>query len=211
MTFESSLPYLSIAAGLGAGVWTGTGSGRLTTFLASAALGALAMFAYFRWIAPTEAPLGLALGAAGLALRLRGGRAAGAMILLCAEWLVFAYLFLKTGDGGGALMSDGMRGALAAAVVIVTALALRRLWPALPRPRGLAVAEAAALVLMFATVLTLNWSFWPAMLGTAAVLAAEVLLLLVASDAVKDRAWIRRLAWGASYLGQAALAYAFLR
>ena len=213
MTFESSLPYLSVAAGLGAGAWAGTPRRRLTAALSALALGALALFAYFRWISPTEAPLGLALGAAGLALLppepSRWRRPA--IALLAGEWLVFASLFLKTGDGLGQLMADAARAALAVGSVIAVALLLRRLWPGLQRPRSGAAGEMVALTLMLAASLTLDWSFWPAMAGTAAVTAGEGVLLAVAAGRLPQRPALVRVAWALGYVGQAAMAYAFLR
>lgn len=213
MTFESSLPYVSIAAGLGAGAAAGGARQRLTATLAGLAVAALALFAYFRWIAPTEAPLGLVLGAAGLVLlpptaaRWRSP----AIGLLVAEWLVFAYLFLKTGDGLSAMLMDAARAGLTAAVVFGTAFLLRRLWTRLERPRSGAAAELAALALMMAAALTLDWSFWPAMAGGAAVLAAEAALLVSAARRAEPSPLVPRLAWMLSFLGQAAIAYAFLR
>jgi hypothetical protein len=189
------------------------GSGRLTALLECVALAALALFAYFRWIAPTEAPLGLALGAAAVTVlptdRERWRRAA--LLLLIGEWLVFTYLFLKTGDRGAALFSDGLRAGLAAATAIAAGVLFRRLWPGLAQARGGAAAETIVLVLMIVSALTLDWSFWPAMVGALAVFAAEAALLALAAGRLARARLVRPLAWGLSYLGQAAMAYAFLR
>ena len=214
MTFESSLPYLSVAAALAAGVATGRAPSRAEPILKTAALAALALFAYFRWIAPSSIAVALVLNAIGTVGLARGARRwrSPAVILVIAAWLVFAWLFMSTGDGWQVLFGDGVRGGLLAAVLIGAGFGMRRLWPSIVPPRAGPVAEAAALTLMAASVLTLDWEFWPALLGTLGIVVAEALLLAGACDRWPGEGpSVRRVAWALGYLGQAAMAYAFLK
>ena len=214
MTLESSLPYLSLAAALAAGVAAGRAPTRAEPALKAAALAALALFAYFRWIAPSSIAVGLVLNAIGTAGLARGPERwrRPAIALVVAAWLVFAWLFMSTGDGWQGLFGDGARGGLLAVVLIGAGLGMRRLWPSIVPPWAGPVAEAAALTLMAASVLTLDWEFWPAMLGTLGVVVAEALLLTGACGRWPGEGpSVRRAAWALSYLGQAAMAYAFLK
>ena len=214
MTLESSLPYLSLATALAAGVMAGRAPSRAEPVLKTAALATLALFAYFRWIAPSSIAAALVLNAIGTAGLARGAERwrRPAIALVVVAWLVFAWLFMSTGDGWQALFGDGVRGGLLAMVLIGAGLGLRRLWPSIVPPRAGAIAEAAALTLMAASVLTLDWEFWPAMLGALGVVAAEALLLAGASGhRPGEGPNVRRAAWALSYLGQAAMAYAFLK
>lgn len=214
MTLESTLPYLSVAAALAAGVAAGRAPSGLERALKTTALAALALFAYFRWIAPSTVAVALVLSAIGQALLPRGaGRwRRPATSLIVAAWLVFAWLFFRTGDGWQALFRDGVRGAFLAAALIGAGVGLRRLWPAIPRPRLGQAAEAVALMLMAGGVLTLDWGFWPAMAGALGVIAAEALALAAAYwIRLGDGPTVRRAVWALSYLGQTAMAYAFLK
>ena len=214
MTFESSLPYLSLAAALGAGIAAGRAPSGAERVLKTVALAALAVFAYFRWIAPSSIAAALILSALGQAALPRGGgrwRRLGTTLTVAA-WLVFAWLFLRAGDGWQVLFGEGVRGGLLAAVLIGAGLGFRRLWPAIARPRTGATADLLALMAMAAGVLTLDWEFWPAMVGALGVIAAEALMLAGAYWArLPDGAAMRGVAWTLGYMGQAAMAYAFLK
>ncbi len=67
-------------------------------------------------------------------------------------------------------------------------------------------------MLMAGGVLTLDWGFWPAMAGALGVIAAEALALAAAYwIRLGDGPTVRRAVWALSYLGQTAMAYAFLK
>ena len=177
MTLESSLPYVSAASAVAAALATGPRTAPAERALKCAAFAALALYAYLRWIAPTEAALALTLAAIGQAALPR----AGAFVAVAFSWLVFAWLFYQTGDGAGVLVTDAARAAMFAALVLAAALALRRLWRAPPGPRPAVLAAALSLFLMAAGAVTLDWSFWPAIGGAFAIVLAQLANLQAAS------------------------------
>ena len=211
MTLESSLPYISIAAALAAGVVVGrsrpssAGPG-----LKALALAALAMFAYFRGVAPAAIAQALTLTAIASALLPRGPERFGTagILFTTAGWLVFAYLFLRTGAGHAVLLKQPIR--IAALIVLLAGLgwALTRPPRTVPRIRAGALADLGAIGAAAAASLTLPWSAWPAMAGALLVLLGETTLLI---DTPPDGPSARRAAWALCYCGQAAMAYAFLR
>jgi hypothetical protein len=214
VTLESSFPYLSVAAAVAASfVQKAPGSARdraLKTF----ALAALALFSYFRGIAPTEVPAALTLAAIAAALSPPGELRwrSAATVFQAGSHLVFAYLFLRIGEGRAAFLSDAIKAGLLIALLAGLGFGMARLWPLAGRARPGVALEVGALLLMAVTVLTLYWSFWPAMAGALGVLASESLLLGAAfSQRRLDGPALRRSAWICGYLGQAGLAYAFLR
>ena len=210
MTLESSLPYLSVAAALAAGWTSGAGSLQADRGLKAAALAALALFAYFRGIAPTSIAAALTLGAIAQALTMRGpARYAGAgLVFLLAEGLVLAHLFLGVGLGLGALIQPARLVPLAATLAVLA-------WGLLRLGRGGSLrlgigAGAGVLALMAAGVLTLRWELWPAMIGLGALATAEAARIVCGGEAGPGPR-MRRLAWAGEYLGRVAVAYAFLR
>jgi uncharacterized membrane protein YhhN len=125
---------------------------------------------------------------------------------------VFAYLFLRVGEGRQAFLTDAVKAALLVALLFGAASSLARLWPKTGSSKPGVAAAAGGLTLMTGSALTLVWSFWPAMAGAAWALASEALLLATAFlGRPRDGPMLRRCAWALSYLGQAAMAYAFLR
>jgi uncharacterized membrane protein YhhN len=214
VTLESSCPYLSIIAAVAARAFEGKAGSVRERMLKVCALGALALFSYFRGIAPTEIPAALTLAAIAEALPSGGAarwRSAGAVIRIGSR-LVFAYLFLRIGEGRAAFLGDAVKAGLLVALLAAGGFGAARLWPAAGQARlGVAV-DGGALLLMTATALTLYWSFWPAMLGALGAIICETLLLGAAfSKRLVDGPLLRRAAWICGYLGQAAMAYAFLR
>jgi hypothetical protein len=214
VTLESSFPFLSIAAAIAACVDGGGSAPARDRVLKTCALGALALFSYFRGIAPTEVPAALTLGAIAEALTPSGVlRWRSASVLFrTAEGLVFAYLFLRVGEGRAAFLSDGAKAGLLVALVAAGGFGLARLQSLAGRARAGAIIEVGASLLALGGALTLYWSFWPAMAGALGVLASEALLLGPALwGRVRDGPHLRRAVWISAYLGQAAMAYAFLR
>jgi hypothetical protein len=213
VTLESSFPYLSFIAAIGAGAAIGRTSEGVENALRAAALGALALFSYFRGIAPAELPAALMLGAWAEAFSHRGTgrwRSLGTFLTAMA-WLVFGYLFLRIGEGRSAFLSDAIKAALLVGLLVGVGFGLARLWPATAGSRPGVAADAGALTLMVGAALTLYWSFWPATAGAAGVLLSEALLAAAMFGKIGEEGVLRRSAWALNYFGQAAMAYAFLR
>ena len=214
VTLESALPYLSVAAALAAGVAAREPGSARERALKTLALAALALFSYFRGIAPTEVPAALALGAIAESLTRPGVPRwrAGEVLFRMGSRLVFAYLFLRIGEGRAAFLGDAIKAGLLVVLLAAGGFWSVRMWSAAGRERVWAMGDAGALLLMAVSVLTLYWSFWPAMAGALAVLASEGLLFASAfSGRIPDSHLLRRSAWVCGYLGQTAMAYAFLR
>ncbi len=210
MTLESSLPYLSVAAALAAGWTSGAGSLQADRGLKAAAFAALALFAYFRGIAPTSIAEALTLGAIGQAMTLRSAaRYAGAgLVFLLGEGLVLAHLFSGVGLSLAALTQAARLVPLAWALAVLAWGLLR-----LERGGGLRLgigAGAAVLALMIIGALTLRWELWPAMIGVLVIATAEAARIVCGGEAGPGPR-MRRLAWAGEYLGRVAIAYAFLR
>ena len=214
MTLESSFPYLSATAAIAACVFRSTPGSTRDRALKALALAALALFSYFRGIAPTEVPAALTLAAIAETLSPSGDlrwRSAGTVFRV-GSCLVFAYLFLRIGEGRTAFLSDAVKAFLLVALLAGAGFGLARLWPLAGRARSGVASEVGGLLIMAVTVLTLYWSFWPAMVGSLGVIAGEALLFSAAFSAWRvDGPLLRRSAWICGYLGQAGLAYAFLR
>ena len=211
MTLESAFPWVSAASALAAGYLPEGRAGRTLRVLA---LSALALFAYFRWITPTSVPMALACQAIGQAVLPLGPQrwrriGIGLPVL---GWLVLANLYRGAGDGPGVFVGDGFKAGLLAALVIGAGYGLWRIRRRAARPRPGLVAEAIALVVLGVMSLTLAWDFWPVMVGAVTVLAAFGLQVYSgrASEAEPPRA-LARGSWALGFLGQAAMAYAFLR
>ncbi len=212
MTLESAFPWVSAASALAAGyVASDRRAGRALRVLA---LAALALFAYFRWITPTSVPMALACQAIGQAL-LPLGPARWRRIgigLPVLGWLILANLYRITGDGPGVFVGDGFKAGLLAALVIGAGYGLWRIRKSTRRPRPGLVAEAVALVAMGVMSLTLAWDFWPVMVGAMATLAAFGLQVYGGRAPEPDPSpALARGIWALGFLGQAAMAYAFLR
>ena len=210
MTLESAFPWISAASALAAGFVPAERRGARA--LRALALAALAFFAYFRWITPTSVPMALACQATGQAI-LPPGPERWRRIGIAAPvlgWLVLANLYRATGDGPGVFVGDGVRAALLAALVIGAGYGLWRTRRSAPRPRPGLVAEAAAIVAMGVMSLTLAWDFWPVMAGAVAVLAAFALRVYGGRGSEAGPS-LARATWALGFLGQAAMAYAFLR
>ena len=212
MTLESAFPWISAAAALAAGF--AAPGGRSGRALKATALAALALYAYFRWITPSAVPMALACQALAQAAAPRAPQRWRRVALIPAVlgWLILANLYRSTGDGPGVFVGDGIKAALLATLVIGAGYGLRRAWRWRPRPRPGVALEAGSLVLMAILSLTLDWDFWPVIAGALAVLAAFALALYASRrpEAEAPPALLRAV-WALAYLGQAAMAYAFLR
>ena len=206
------MPWISAASAVGAGF--AVGDRRAGRALRATALAALALYAYFRWIAPAATPMGLtcqALGQAVLPLGAPRWRRV-AIALPAAGWLILANLYHGAGDGIGVFVGDGLKAALLAALLIGGGYGLWRVWRRTPRPHVGLVLEAGALAVMATATLTLDWDFWPVIAGALAVLAAFALTLYGAGrPGAEASSNLQRGAWALTFLGQAAMAYAFLR
>ena len=212
MTLESAFPWISAASALAA-VFVQPEQPAARA-LRTSALVALGLYAYFRWIAPTSVPMALACQALGQALLPQGpGRwrrwATGAPVL---GWLILANLYRTTGDGPRVFVQDAAKAGLFAALAIAGGYGLWRVWRSAASPRAGVAAEAVALLVMGAMSLTLDWDFWPVMAGALATLAAFALVLNAEQGVGGGTSpALARTAWGLGFLGQAAMAYAFLR
>lgn len=213
MTFESALPYVSIGCAVAAGVMVAIGPPSARRALKGAALLTLAVFAFLRGVAPAAMAMALVLSglAWAVAAREAGRRTAASTGLFALAWLVLAWLCLREGVGPE-MLTDPLR--LCAAVLVIAATI--GLWLA---SRGLSDGarlswrvEVIALCLLGLASLTLRDSQWPAMVGALALFAGHALVL---ASEVRPMARAARagdvLVWGLSYLGQAAMAYVFLR
>ena len=210
MALESALPWVSLGAAIAAGAVVGAGRPALETGLRTLALAALAVFAYFRWIAPAAIPLALTLAAIGQAAAPPGPdrwrRWSAAFPI--AAWIVLAQLFWNSGDGRLAVFADAAKAALLLGLLAGSGLALRRILGAAAPPRlGLALA-GAGLVAMGTMALTLDWGLWPALVGAGVLIVSQLLDMAGWTRAARLR---ERMAWGLEYAGCAAIAYAFLR
>ena len=212
MTLESAFPWISAASALAAGFFPT--EGRTGRVLRASSLGALALYAYFRWITPTSVPMALTCLALGQAILPDGPRRwrRWTVALPAIGWMILANLYRTTGDGPGVFIGDAVKAGLLAALLIGAGYGLWRAWRWTPPPGVGAVAEAGALLVMGVTSLTLDWDFWPVMTGALAVLASFALTLYSGGVAGKAPSpAIARAAWGLTFAGQAAMAYAFLR
>ena len=212
MTLESAFPWISAATAIGA-CWAAPES-RAGRALRTSAIAALALYAYFRWITPTSIPMALTCLALAQACSPAGsGRWRRWTILLpVLGWLILANLYRTTGDGPGVFVGDAAKAGLLAALVIGAGYGLWRTWRWAPPPRIGFAAEAGALLLMGLSSLTLDWDFWPVMAGALATLASFALVIYAGGAAGKPAtARVARAAWGLTFVGQAAMAYAFLR
>ena len=210
MTLESSLPFISVAAALAAGVVAGRSTpSSAEPGLKALALAALAMFAYFRGVAPAAIAQALTLAAIAGALMPRGAERFGTagILFLAGAWLVFGYLFLRTGSGRSILLAEPIR--VAALVLLMAGLgwAMTRAPRAPQRIRAGALADLGAIGAATAAALTLPWSAWPAMVGALLAMLGEAVLLF----GPVQGPLARRIAWALGFGGQAAMAYAFLR
>ena len=212
MTLESAFPWISAASALAAGLLPA--ERRAGKALRGLALAALALFAYFRWITPTSVPMALVCQAIGQAVlppgQERWRKIAIALPVL--SWLILANLYRGAGDGLGVFVGDGFKAGLLAALVIGAGYGLWRRRRSAPRPLPGLVAEAAALVIMGVMSLTLAWDFWPVMIGALLVLGAFALQVYGGrASETQPPAILSKGVWALSFLGQAAMAYAFLR
>jgi hypothetical protein len=214
VTLEAALPWTSLAAAIAAGALAGGSRPSLETGLRTLSLGALALFAYFRWIAPAAIPLALTLESIGQWAAPAGAarwRRWGAAFPIAA-WLVLAELFWSSGDGRLAVFADAAKAALLLALLVGASLGMRRIWALAERPRTGVGLAAGALVLMAAMALTLDWGLWPALAGSAAILIAQPLDLVAYGQERPGRRRLgRRIAWALDWSGYAAVAYAFMR
>ena len=211
MTLESAFPWISAASALAAGF--SAPESRAGRTLRATALAALAIYAYFRWITPSAVPMALAcqaLGQAALPQAPQRWRRL-ALVLPVLGWLILANLYRSTGDGPGVFVGDGIKAALLAALVIGSGYGLRQAWRWIPRPRAGLALEAASLLAMGVFSLTLDWDFWPVIAGALAVMASFALSLYSSrSPEPGPSPALSRTTWALAFLGQAAMAYAFL-
>jgi hypothetical protein len=212
VTLESCLPWVSVAAALGAGAAIGGPRPRIETGLTALALGALATFAYFKWIAPAAIPLALTLETIGVLAtppEPRRWRAAG-LIFTIAGWVVLAQLFWSTGDGRLIFFTDAAKTGLLIALAAAGGWIGLRAWGGAPAERPGRLSTLAGLLAMDVCALTLDWGLWPALAGTAAVTLGQG-LSLAEPGAEPQGPVLRRGRLALDYLGYAAIAYAFLR
>jgi hypothetical protein len=214
VTLESALPYVSIGCAIGAGAAAAAGpSPNIQRTLKAIALLSLALFAFLRGVAP--AALAMALVLSGLACvaapRERTARVTLSAGLSVLAWLVLAWLCLRQGGGLQAL-AEPFR--LAGVLLTLAAVAGLVVW-ARRGAQGAQLApmvEAAVLGLLVLVSLTLRDRQWPAMAGAGGLLLAQAAGL--ARNARSWR-WLGKageiLPWVLSYVGQAAMAYVFLR
>lgn len=216
MTLESALPYLSIGCAIGAGAAAAVGpSPGVQRTLKSVALLALAVFAFLRGVGPAALSMALVLSglSAATAPRERSAPNPVSCGLAMLAWMVLAWLCLRDGEG---LASAGEPLRLGLILLVIAASAAVGVWvwrgAGGPLARSLWAAETGALALLLLSVLTLRDSQWPALAGAAGLLASHALAVHQArhpSASFGKAAEI--LTWLLSYLGQAAMAYVFLR
>lgn len=209
MTLESAFPWISAVSAVAA-VFVAP-EGRWGRALRTCALGALAFYAYFRWITPSSVPMALTCLALGQATTPQGPQRwrRWTIALTALGWLILANLYRSTGEGPGVFVGDAAKAGLLAALAIGAGYGLWRTWRWTPEPHLGFAAEAAALTLMGLMSLTLDWDFWPVMAGTGAVLASFALVLWTGGRSAGPR--LLRAAWALSFLGAAAMAYAFVK
>jgi hypothetical protein len=214
VTPELALPWASLAAAIAAGVVVGGSRPRLETWLRTLALGLLAVFAYFRWLAPDAIPLALTLETIGQATAKPGeGRwRRWSAAFPIAAWLVLGQFFWRSGEGRLAVFTDAGKAALLLALVIGAGLGLRRISAQTEGPRTVLAVASATLVLMGAMALSMDWGLWPALAGTAAILIGQALDLATGGWKRPERRRLGlRLAWALDWSGWATVAYAFVR
>lgn len=215
MRIEAIFPYLSLAAAGAAGwaAWARPGH-TYERALKAVALGMLATFAYLRGVAPATLSIALLLSAAGQFLppRRPPGWATNTSILLFGAWVAFAALFWRHAGDATELVSDPAKFALALAAIVAGGAVLWSLRTALGQAWVAAATDIGALVLMTAAAAMLDFNLWPALLGAVAVFASEAVRLW--RDAIppqKPGGPTAAGLWALNFLGQAAMAYVFLR
>lgn len=211
MTFESALPYVSIGCAIGAGAAAAVGpSPGVQRTLKAVALLALAIFAFLRGVAPAGLAMALTLSGLGWAAAPRQGRAAVSTGLFVLAWLVLAWLCLREGVWAE-MITAPIR--LAPALLVVAATGgLLALGRRLGEARLAWSVESLSLGVLVLAALTLRDNQWPAMAGALSLFAAHGLRL---AATLRPLGRLGRAAdifvWALSYLGQAAMAYVFLR
>lgn len=215
MRIEAVFPYLSLAAA-GAAAWAAwTKPGHTyERALKAVALGALAGFAYLRGVAPATLSIALLLSAAGQYLppRKPAGWATNTSILLFGCWVAFAVLFWRHAGDTTELVSDPAKFALALTALVAGGAVLWSLRKDLGQAWVAAATDMGALVLMTAAAAMLDFNLWPALAGAAAVFAAEAMRLWRDSRPPERPGGPAAAGlWALNFLGQAAMAYVFLR
>jgi hypothetical protein len=213
VTLESALPYLSIGCAIGAAAAAAVGSSPgVRKTLKTVALLSLAIFAFLRGVAP--AALALALVLSGLAWAISTAaarrRAPASAVLFILAWLVLAWLCLREGVGE-TVLANPLR--LVAAAAAVAAAGGLWLWRRRLSGGGEAwIVETVVLGLLVLASLTLRDSQWPAMAGALALFGAHALALAVEARPASGLTRPAEISvWVLSYVGQAAMAYVFLR
>jgi hypothetical protein len=214
VTLESALPYVSIGCAIGAAAAAAIGpSPGVQRTLKATALLALALFAFLRGIGPAAIALALVLGGLGWAAAPRepARRSVVSDALFTLAWLALTYLCLRAGGGGDVILQPTRLAlALLAVIAVAGVIAWSRRAPDGPPPGW--PAQTAALGLLLLASLTLRDDQWPAMAGVLSLLAAHAVALGLG---LRPRPRLARVAeaapWLLSYLGQAAVAYVFLR
>jgi hypothetical protein len=214
VTLESALPYVSIGCAVGAGAAAAVGpSPGVQRTLKSIALLALALFAFLRGVAPAALAMALVLNglSAATSPRERNTPSPLSTGLAILAWLVLAWLCLRDGVG---LAAAGQPLRLGLTVLAIAASGALGAWiwrgAGEPQARTLLAGETGALALLLLSALTLRDSQWPAVAGAAGLLAAHGMAAAQARRGAILRP-VEILCWLLSYLGQAAMAYVFLR
>lgn len=212
MTIDQPLPLFSALAAAGAAwaAWSRPGSGS-ERGLKAAAIGALALYAYLRGMAPGALGIALVFSAAAQLMppRQRNGWTTSNSLLHFGAWVAFAYLLLREG-GGRAALADPAHAAPMALAALAAGLVLARVWRGIAEARMAAATDLGALLLMVGAAFTLRFELWPAMAGAAAVFIAELLALW---RSFRPEPPLRALApalWLLNYAGQAAMASVFV-
>lgn len=212
MTIEQPLPLLSVLAA-GTAAWAAWSRPRTSVErgLKSAAIGALALYAYLRGMAPGALGVALVLsaGAQLIPARDRDGWTTSNSLLHFGAWLVFAFLLMREGLGRAALL-DPAHGALVAVALLASGLVLSRLWRGAGEARMAIGVDLGALTLVAGAGATLPFALWPAILGAAGVYAAETVALWRGFRPGPDLRPMRPALWALNYCGQAAIASVFL-
>jgi hypothetical protein len=212
VTIDQPLPVLSGLAALGAAwaAWARPGSGA-ERGLKAAAIGALALYAYLRGMAPGALGIALVLSAGAQLMppRERNGWTTSNSLLHFGAWIAFAYLLLREGGGRAALADPAHAGPIALAL-LAAGLVLARLWRGIGEARMSAATDLGALLLMVGAAFTLRFDLWPAMAGAAAVFIAELVALWRSFRPEPRSRPLPTALWLLNYAGQAAIASVFV-
>jgi hypothetical protein len=212
VTIDQPLPLVSVLLSAAAGwaAWSRPESG-LERGLKAGAIGALALYAYLRGMAPGALGIALILSAAAQLMppRERDGWRSSASLLHFAAWAAFAVLLARDGLGRAAL-TQPLHAVLIAGALALGVLTLARVWRGAGEARMAAAADLGALTLMLAAAAALPFGLWPALLGALALFLAEAAALWQGFGRIPEGRALRPALWALAYAGQAAIASVFV-